>query len=102
MTLTTISGVLNLFTTGWLVKKYGVKLAMVAQTFWPCLRNLCQITAGTLRHSHTREAPVSLTLLNVLEYLGGRVGIYIMQYTQLITILGGGAGTSPIKVHGIN
>ncbi|KAI5480150.1 hypothetical protein MNV49_001811 [Pseudohyphozyma bogoriensis] len=75
VTLTTISGVLNLLTTGMLNKKFGPKLAMISQVFWPCLRNLCQIFAST--------SPLSN---------GGRMAIHICQWTQLITILGGGGG----------
>lgn len=71
VTLTTFSGVLNLLTTGWLMRKYGVRAALINQTAWPILRNICQIT-GIIK--------------------GGKLGIVIFQVTQLITIFGGGAG----------
>jgi hypothetical protein len=71
VTLTTISGVLNLLTTGYVMKRWGIRCALIAQTAWPMLRNICQITATVI---------------------GGNVGIFIFQVTQLITILGGGAG----------
>ncbi len=71
VTLTTISGVLNLLTTGYVMKRWGIRCALITQTAWPMLRNVCQITA---------------------TIIGGNVGIFIFQVTQLITILGGGAG----------
>lgn len=71
VTLTTVSGVLNLLTTGWLMRNYGVRAALINQTAWPCLRNLCQI-------------------LGIIK--GGTFGIVIFQLTQTITALGGGAG----------
>ncbi|KAJ7864186.1 hypothetical protein B0H13DRAFT_2281919 [Mycena leptocephala] len=69
--LTKFSGTLNLIVTTWEIKNWGLRTAIINQTFWPALRNLTQIYA---------------------TLVGGRVGITIMQSTQLITILGGGAG----------
>ncbi|KAJ6576271.1 hypothetical protein B0H10DRAFT_2103178 [Mycena sp. CBHHK59/15] len=71
VTLTTFSGTLNLIVTTWQIKHWGLRRAIVNQTFWPALRNLTQIYA---------------------TFVGHRLGISIMQGTQLITILGGGAG----------
>lgn len=68
---TTVGAFLNLLVTTWEIKRWGVRAALVQQTFWPCLRNLCQIIG--VRH-------------------GYRFGIVLIQVTQLITILGGGAG----------
>lgn len=68
---TTICGTVNLFFAGWLVKKIGPRLALMAQTLVPAIRVLTQI-------------------LGVLA--GGRSGIVIFQATQLITVLGGPVG----------
>ncbi|KAJ7166537.1 hypothetical protein C8R43DRAFT_1163301, partial [Mycena crocata] len=69
--LSTFSGTANLLFTTWQIRNWGLRAAIVQQTFWPALRNLTQIYA---------------------TFLGGRRGITILQSTQLITILGGGAG----------
>ncbi|KAF7349999.1 hypothetical protein MVEN_01301400 [Mycena venus] len=69
--LSTFGGTANLLLTTWQIRHWGLRAAMVQQTFWPALRNLTQIYA---------------------TFVGGRLGITIMQSTQLITILGGGAG----------
>ncbi|KAJ7192512.1 hypothetical protein GGX14DRAFT_480004 [Mycena pura] len=71
VTLTTLSGTANLLLTTWQIRHWGMRTAMVQQTFWPALRNLTQIYA---------------------TFVGGRLGMTIVQTTQLITILGGGAG----------
>ena len=68
---TTICGTVNLFFAGWLVKKIGPRLALMAQVLVPAIRVLTQI-------------------LGVLA--GGRQGIMIFQATQLITVLGGPVG----------
>ncbi|KAL1304420.1 hypothetical protein AAFC00_003418 [Neodothiora populina] len=68
---TTIFGVLNLLITGALIKRVGVHLTLVAQTFWPSVRLCCQLLAVTV---------------------GGNTGIWIFQVTQAITIVGGPAG----------
>ncbi|KAJ6534969.1 hypothetical protein B0H19DRAFT_1184550 [Mycena capillaripes] len=69
--LSTFSGTANLLLTTWQIRHWGLRAAIVQQTFWPALRNLTQIYA---------------------TFVGGRLGITVMQSTQLITILGGGAG----------
>lgn len=68
---TTFCGTLNLFLTGWTVKKWGPRFALVMQTFIPAIR-------------------VATQIIGVLA--GGAAGIAIIQSTQLITILGGPAG----------
>lgn len=68
---TTFCGTLNLFVSGWMVKRYGPRRALVLQTVVPALRVLTQI-------------------LGVMA--GGEAGIIIIQATQLVTILGGPAG----------
>ncbi|KUI57792.1 hypothetical protein VP1G_05077 [Cytospora mali] len=68
---TTFCGTLNLFLTGWTVKKWGPRFALIVQTFVPGIRVLTQI-------------------FGVIA--GGNAGITIIQTTQLITILGGPAG----------
>ncbi|KAJ4394782.1 hypothetical protein N0V93_004002 [Gnomoniopsis smithogilvyi] len=68
---TTFCGTLNLFVTGWMVKKWGPRFALVLQTFIPATR-------------------VSTQILGVIA--GGNAGITIIQSTQLITVLGGPAG----------
>ncbi|KAK7733687.1 hypothetical protein SLS53_008154 [Cytospora paraplurivora] len=68
---TTFCGTLNLFVTGWTVKKWGPRAALIVQTFVPGIRVVAQI-AGVLA--------------------GGNAGITIIQATQLITIIGGPAG----------
>ncbi|BGP19974.1 hypothetical protein JCM10213_006751 [Rhodosporidiobolus nylandii] len=71
VTLTTLAGILNLLTTGYVTKRAGVRRAMLFQTAWPCVRNLVQ-TWGVLH--------------------GGMAGVRAFQLSQLITIGGGGAG----------
>lgn len=68
---TTFCGTLNLFVTGWTVKRWGPRFALIVQTFVPGIRVLAQIS-GVIA--------------------GGKAGINIIQGTQLITILGGPAG----------
>ncbi|KAJ7767026.1 hypothetical protein DFH07DRAFT_808975 [Mycena maculata] len=69
--LSTFSATVNLLFTTWQIRHWGLRTAIVQQTFWPAIRNLTQIYA---------------------TFAGGRLGITIMQSTQLVTILGGGAG----------
>ncbi|KAJ7644673.1 hypothetical protein FB45DRAFT_1116340 [Roridomyces roridus] len=69
--LSTLSGTMNLLFTTWQIRHWGLRSAIVQQTFWPAIRNLTQIYA---------------------TFVGGRLGITILQTTQLITILGGGMG----------
>ncbi|KAJ6442346.1 Chromosome segregation in meiosis protein 3 [Purpureocillium lavendulum] len=68
---TTLCGTLNLFVAGWVVKKFGPRAALMAQTFVPAVR-------------------VATQIIGVVA--GKRAGMIIIQCTQLITILGGPAG----------
>jgi hypothetical protein len=68
---TTFFGTLNLFVAGWMVKKFGPRMALLAQTLVPAIRVATQIWGV--------EA-------------GGQTGILIFQLTQAITVLGGPAG----------
>jgi hypothetical protein len=68
---TTFCGTLNLFVTGWSIKRWGPRFALVLQTFIPAIR-------------------VATQVVGVLA--GGNAGINIIQTTQLITIFGGPAG----------
>lgn len=68
---TTFCGTLNLFVTGWSIKRWGPRFALILQTFIPAIR-------------------VATQVLGVLA--GGNAGITIIQTTQLITVLGGPAG----------
>ncbi|GJN72314.1 hypothetical protein PLICBS_006386 [Purpureocillium lilacinum] len=68
---TTLCGTLNLFVAGWVVKKFGPRAALMAQTFVPAIR-------------------VATQIIGVVA--GKRAGMIIIQCTQLITILGGPAG----------
>ncbi|SMQ53404.1 unnamed protein product [Zymoseptoria tritici ST99CH_1A5] len=68
---TTIFGVLNLFYTGWAMKKWGVKTALLTSVCWPALR---------------------LVVQNVGVRVGYGLGILIIQASQVITIVGGPAG----------
>ncbi|KYK57002.1 hypothetical protein DCS_04009 [Drechmeria coniospora] len=68
---TTLCGTLNLFVAGWVVKRYGPRAALMAQTFVPAIR-------------------VAAQMLGVVA--GKRTGMTMIQATQLITILGGPAG----------
>ncbi|KAG8156575.1 hypothetical protein KVR01_013526 [Diaporthe batatas] len=68
---TTFCGTVNLFITGWSIKKWGPRAALVQQTFIPAIR-------------------VATQVIGVLA--GGNAGITIIQTTQLITIFGGPAG----------
>ncbi len=68
---TTFFGVINLFITGWTIKRLGVKSALIIQVFWPAVR---------------------LAIQNVGVQTGGGMGILIIQCSQIITIIGGPAG----------
>ncbi|ORY30984.1 major facilitator superfamily domain-containing protein [Naematelia encephala] len=70
-TTTTSCTIINLFITGYWIKRFGPKAAMFQQTAWAAMRNLCQIYAQTL---------------------GGQTGIRIIQVTQLFNIMGGAGG----------
>jgi Major Facilitator Superfamily len=68
---TTAFGVVNLFITGWTIKKLGIKSALLIQVFWPAVR---------------------LAIQNVGVMTGGGNGIIIIQCSQIITIFGGPSG----------
>ena len=68
---TTFFMMVNVFIVGWMINRFGVKTAMLQQTAWAALRNLCQVYAQTV---------------------GGRMGINIIQVTQCINILGSVGG----------
>jgi MFS family permease len=68
---TTIFGLLNLLVTGWTIKSFGVKIALLISVFWPAAR---------------------LAVQNVGVMTGGNTGILIVQASQVITIIGGPNG----------
>ncbi|KAJ7714805.1 major facilitator superfamily domain-containing protein [Mycena metata] len=68
----TISGTLNLFFTAWQIRHWGVRAALVQQSIWPTFRNACQMHA--------------------VLFTEGRVGIAIVQASQLFGLLGGNSG----------
>lgn len=68
---TTFCGTINLFVAGWMAKRFGPRAALLVQTFVPAIR-------------------VATQILGILA--GGRAGIIIFQWTQLVTVLGGPAG----------
>ncbi|KAF2680601.1 MFS general substrate transporter [Lentithecium fluviatile CBS 122367] len=68
---TTIFGLMNLLVTGWSIKRFGVKRALLIQVFWPAVR---------------------LAVQNVGVMAGSNAGILIMQGSQIITIIGGPSG----------
>src|SRR4051812_5953078 len=68
---TTLFGVANLFGTGYIIKKFGIKTALLISVFWPAVR---------------------LAVQNIGVQTGAAKGITIIQASQIITILGGPAG----------
>lgn len=68
---TTLFGVFNLFFTGWTIKAFGLKNALLLTVFFPALRLLIQ---------------------NVGVETGAGLGIIIVQCSQIITVVGGPAG----------
>lgn len=68
---TTMFGVLNLFVTNWMIKKFGIKAALLNSVFWPATRLLVQ---------------------NIGVMIGAGQGIVIIQASQIITVVGGPAG----------
>lgn len=70
-TSTTFFGVMNLFITGWIIKAFSIKTALLVSVFWPSIRLLVQ---------------------NIGVEYGAATGIMIIQLSQLITIIGGPAG----------
>jgi predicted MFS family arabinose efflux permease len=68
---TTIFGLVNLLVAGWTIKRLGVKMALIIQIFWPAVRLVGQI-------------------IGIMH--GGRIGIMIVQLSQIITVVGGPNG----------
>ncbi|EXJ59351.1 uncharacterized protein A1O5_12232 [Cladophialophora psammophila CBS 110553] len=68
---TTVFGTLNLFLTGSLIKRIGVKPTLMTQVFFPALR---------------------LVIQNVGVEVWGTAGIIIIQCSQIVTIFGGPSG----------
>lgn len=68
---TTFFGVSNLFITGWMIKAWGIKIALLITTFWPAVRLLVQ---------------------NIGVTTGAGLGILITQLSQITTIVGGPVG----------
>lgn len=68
---TTLFGVINLFFTGWSIKRFGIKSALMTSVLWPAVR---------------------LAVQNVGVQTGAGLGIIIVQLSQAITIFGGPAG----------
>ncbi|ETN39993.1 uncharacterized protein HMPREF1541_04268 [Cyphellophora europaea CBS 101466] len=68
---TTFFGVINLFITGWTIKRLGVKAALALQVLTPASRLLVQ---------------------NVGVLLGGSTGIIVVQASQVVTVMGGPNG----------
>ncbi|KAK4686960.1 hypothetical protein P7C73_g3162, partial [Tremellales sp. Uapishka_1] len=69
--VTTTCTIVNLFVTGYWIKRFGVKAAMFQQTAWAAMRNLTQILA---------------------LHVGGATGMRIIQSTQIFNIMGSGGG----------
>ncbi len=76
---TTFCGTWNLFVSGWQVKRWGPRTALVLQTSIPAIRVATQIVG---------------------LWFGGQTGIWIIQSTQVITILGGPAGYMLVSSRG--
>ncbi|KAK5571500.1 hypothetical protein LTR43_003328 [Exophiala xenobiotica] len=68
---TTVFGLLNLFLTGSLIKRIGLKHTLVIQVFFPALRLLVQ---------------------NIGVEVWGSTGIIIIQCSQIVSIIGGPSG----------
>lgn len=68
---TTLFGIVNLFWTGWCIKRFGIKFALLTSCLWPAVR---------------------LVIQNIGVQTGGNFGIIIIQCSQIITIIGGPAG----------
>ncbi len=68
---TTLFGVANLFVTGWTIKVWGIKRALLITIFWPAIR---------------------LAVQNVGVMTGAGKGIIIIQLSQITTVFGGPAG----------
>ncbi|KAI7186890.1 hypothetical protein KC363_g6309 [Hortaea werneckii] len=70
-TSTTLFGVINLFFTGWTMKAFGVKKALMLTVFFPAVR---------------------LAVQNIGVETGANMGILIVQCSQMITVVGGPVG----------
>ena len=68
---TTFFGIANLFITGWTIKAWGVKRALLITIFWPVVR---------------------LAVQNIGVEVGAGLGVLTFQLSQIINILGGPAG----------
>ncbi|KIV86418.1 hypothetical protein PV11_02030 [Exophiala sideris] len=68
---TTIFGLLNLFLTGALIKRIGIKPTLLIQVFFPAVRLLVQ---------------------NIGVEVWGNTGIIIVQCSQIVSIIGGPSG----------
>jgi len=68
---TTLFGVVNLFFTGWTMKAFGVKKALLLTVFFPAVR---------------------LAIQNVGVTTGAGLGMVIVQCSQMITVVGGPVG----------
>lgn len=68
---TTVFGIMNLFLTGSLIKRIGVKPTLLIQIFFPAVRLLVQ---------------------NIGVEVWGKTGIIIVQCSQIVTIIGGPSG----------
>ncbi|KAI7585287.1 hypothetical protein KC346_g17733, partial [Hortaea werneckii] len=70
-TSTTLFGVINLFFTSWTMKAFGVKKALMLTVFFPAVR---------------------LAVQNIGVETGAKLGILIVQCSQMITVVGGPVG----------
>lgn len=70
-TSTTLFGVVNLFFTGWTMKAFGVKKALLLTVFFPAVR---------------------LAIQNIGVMTGAGLGIIIVNCSQMITVVGGPVG----------
>lgn len=68
---TTVFGILNLFLTGSLIKSIGLKATLLIQIFFPAVRLLIQ---------------------NIGVEVWGSTGINIIQWSQIVSIVGGPSG----------
>ncbi|KAK5956824.1 hypothetical protein OHC33_002312 [Knufia fluminis] len=68
---TTVFGIMNLFLTGSLIKRIGVKPTLLIQVFFPALR---------------------LVVQNIGIEVWGKIGIIIVQCSQVVSIIGGPSG----------
>lgn len=68
---TTVFGILNLFLTGSLIKRIGVKPTLITQIFFPAVR---------------------LVIQNIGVEVWGSTGIVIFQCSQIVSVIGGPSG----------